>query len=139
MRVVVLDASVALAWCLSDERSVYAERVVKRIAGSSQAVVPAIWPLEVANGLLVAERQARMSRADVTLAAELLNELDVRMKPQLLALAMGETLNLARQYGLSTYDATYLHLAMHEGAELATLDKALGEAARQAGVGVCRA
>ena len=51
---------------------------------------------------------------------------------------MGETLNLARQYRLSTYDAAYLYLAMQEGAELATLDKALGEAARKAGVGVFR-
>ena len=134
----MLDASVALAWCLSDERSAYAERVVKRVAGSGQAVAPAIWPLEVANGLLVAERQARISRADVTLAAELLGELDILTKPQPLAVAMGETLNLARQYRLSTYDAAYLYLAMQEGAELATLDKALGEAARKAGVGVFR-
>ena len=136
MTVVVLDASVALAWCISDERSAYAERVVRLIAGSGQAVAPAIWPLEVANGLLVAERQARMSRADVTLAAELLSQLDIQTKPQSLALTMGETLNLARQYHLSTYDAAYLHLAIQEGAELATLDKALGEAAREVGVGV---
>ncbi|RLB13376.1 MAG: VapC toxin family PIN domain ribonuclease, partial [Deltaproteobacteria bacterium] len=43
---------------------------------------------------------------------------------------MREVYLLARDTGLSTYDASYLDLAMRKGLPLATLDKALAEAAR---------
>ena len=48
----------------------------------------------------------------------------------------GETAGLARQYGLTIYDAAYLELAMRRGATLATSDTALARAAKKAGVGV---
>jgi predicted nucleic acid-binding protein len=48
--------------------------------------------------------------------------------------ALGETLNLARRYKLSAYDAAYLELAMREALPLATLDADLEKAAKKAGV-----
>ena len=45
-----------------------------------------------------------------------------------------DTAALARQYGLTVYDAVYLELAMRRGATLATTDKALAKAATSAGV-----
>ena len=41
---------------------------------------------------------------------------------------------LARQYGLTIYDAAYLEIAMRRGASLATTDNALAKAAKAAGV-----
>jgi len=45
-----------------------------------------------------------------------------------------DTLDLARQFRLSAYDAAYLELALREQLPLATLDDALQNAAREAGV-----
>ena len=41
---------------------------------------------------------------------------------------------LAREHGLSVYDASYLDLALREDLPLATLDRRLAEAARRCGV-----
>jgi predicted nucleic acid-binding protein len=43
-------------------------------------------------------------------------------------------LPLARDYGLSAYDAAYLDVAVRQGAPLATLDNALREAGRSVGI-----
>ena len=54
----VLDCSVALSWCFLDEREAYALDVLRSLA-KTRTVVPAVWPLEVANGLLMGERRKR--------------------------------------------------------------------------------
>ena len=41
---------------------------------------------------------------------------------------------LAREFNLTVYDATYLELAMRKNCSLATADKRLANAARDAGV-----
>jgi len=46
----------------------------------------------------------------------------------------GEVLLLAREQGLSVYDAAYLDLALRRGLPLATQDQVLREAARRMGV-----
>jgi predicted nucleic acid-binding protein len=43
-------------------------------------------------------------------------------------------LDLAREQGLSSYDASYLDLAMQTGLPLATLDRALQDAAKRCDV-----
>ena len=56
----VPDASVALAWCFADEANDYADQALDRLGGAA-ALVPSIWPLEVGNALLGAERRGRLS------------------------------------------------------------------------------
>ena len=60
----VVDANVTMAWCFEDEVTDDTEAVLDRLR-SEQAIVPAIWPLEVANVLLVAERRGRISEAQI--------------------------------------------------------------------------
>jgi len=57
----VIDNSVVMAWCFEDKAGGYADAVLQSLEGA-EAVVPAIWPLEVGNVLLVAERKRRMPR-----------------------------------------------------------------------------
>ncbi|WP_217995111.1 type II toxin-antitoxin system VapC family toxin [Methylogaea oryzae] len=52
------------------------------------------------------------------------------------AQGLGDTLQLARRYNLSAYDASYLELALREGLPLATLDSGLRDAVQRAGVGL---
>jgi len=62
----VLDASVTVAWFFEDESTGFTEGVLDLISAGAQALAPAIWPFEVANALLVAERRKRITLAQVT-------------------------------------------------------------------------
>ena len=132
MRLVV-DASVTMSWCFPDEENPYAHSVL-RLLREVDAVVPAIWPLEVANALVVAERRRRLKPAETTRFLALIRGLDVTVDRETSNQALGETLSLARRYALSAYDAAYLELAIREGLPIATLDKDLERAARRLGL-----
>jgi predicted nucleic acid-binding protein len=129
----VLDASVALAWCFRDETKAYAHRVLRRL-DDEPAVVPNVWLLEVANGLLIAERRGRLSRAEVRQVGGVFEDLPISTRETSLEQALGSVLDLANAHRLSAYDASYLELAMREGLPLATQDQALRGAAQRVGV-----
>ena len=129
----VLDASVALAWSFRDEQNAYAHRMLRRLE-DDPAVVPVVWMLEVANGLLVAERRGRFTAADVAQVYGTLADLPIEWSDLTLDQALGPVLDLARAHGLSAYDAAYLELAMREGLPLATQDEALRAATQRVGV-----
>lgn len=59
----VVDNSIVMAWFFEDETTKYTDAVQEMLI-NHRAFVPAIWPLEVANVLLVAERKKRISKAD---------------------------------------------------------------------------
>ena len=117
-----------MAWCFEDEDSDYASGILERLI-DGEALVPGIWPLEVANVLLVAERNQRLGEADSTRFVSLLRQLPVIVETEAPERVMGEILALAREHRLSSYDASYLDLAMRSGLPIATLDKTLKRAA----------
>jgi predicted nucleic acid-binding protein len=133
----VLDASVALAWCFEDEGGDYPLGVLEALR-DSEAVVASLWPLEVTNGLLVAERRQRIDSADAIQFRNLLLSLPIVLDPVEGRRAFGVTHHLARTHELSAYDAAYLELALRHGIPLATLDDSLRAAAEFEGVGVFR-
>lgn len=130
--VFVLDGSVALAWCFHDEADPYADAIVKRFP-EVEAVVPALWHLEVANALLVGERRMRSTEADTASWLASLTALPIAVDEDTTTRAWGDVLHLARAHSLSTYDAAYLELALRRGLPLATLDGKLKAAAAAAG------
>jgi predicted nucleic acid-binding protein len=134
---IVIDASVALAWCFPDEASDYADGALLALEDRT-AMVPAIWSLEIANALLVGERRKRIRQPEVRRFVELLRGLSIVEDGQPFADAVSNILPLAREYDLSAYDAAYLDVAVRRGAPLATLDAALQKAARAAGVKIFR-
>ena len=126
----VVDNSVVMSWCFKDETNKYADTVLDRLTESA-AVVPSIWPLEVVNVLLVAERQKRLSESDSIRFITLLSQLPIVVEYERPEKMMRELLALARAYNLSSYDASYIDLAMRKGFPIATLDNKLIEAARR--------
>lgn len=132
-RGVVLDASITLAWCFEDEHSETAERVLARVQADG-ALVPPLWQSEVVNVLVVAERRGRITGADTAHFLGLFDRLPI--EPVDHEPPMAQIAAVAREHGLSAYDATYLVTALIHGHDLATADRKLGEAARAAGVTV---
>lgn len=129
----VLDGSVTMAWYFQDERNDYADAVRDGL-DRSQAVVPSLWPLEVANTVVMGERRKRSTPAQAATWLGFLGVLPIVVDGETTARAWGETLGLARAHNLSSYDAAYLELAMRRGLPLATLDEKLKAAAVAVGV-----
>ena len=118
-----------MSWCFEDEASDYADSVLNELKITS-AMVPSIWPYEVVNVLLVAERQKRLKQAESVQFVTLLSQLSILVDEDSPEKSMKDVLALGRETGLSSYDAAYLELAMRNGFPLATLDKKLTAAAK---------
>ncbi len=129
----VIDNSVVMSWCFNDEANEYADAVLEKLM-AARAVVPAIWPLEVVNVLLVAERKERLKQADSSRFLALLLQLPIETENEWSQEAMPGLLALGRNLGLSSYDISYLDLAVRKGCPLATLDQKLIDAAEKTGV-----
>jgi predicted nucleic acid-binding protein len=130
---VVVDASVALAWCFPDEASDYADGVLVALEGQT-ILVPAVWGLEIANAVLVGERSKRLGQPEIRRFTTLLESLSLVQDVQPVGDHVSNVLPLAREYSLSAYDAAYLELSIRHGAPLATLDEKLQKAAQKAGI-----
>lgn len=124
----VVDNSVVMSWCFKDEAKHYSESILDRLT-ESIAYVPSIWPIEVVNVLLVAERKKIIGRAEGVRFLELLLQLPIRVEHETPAILMQSLYTLAEGHGLSSYDASYLDLAMKKGLPFATQDKKLRKAA----------
>lgn len=131
----VLDSSVAMAWCFEDGAAGYSDKVLGSL-DTHEAVTPAVWPLELGNALLVAERKRRVSKADSARFLNLVSGLPIRVEQESPERMFKEIVEAAREHHLSTYDASYLDLAMRLEIPLATQDSALRKAARKCGVPV---
>lgn len=132
----VLDNSVTMSWLLNDGKPsdlAYARKVLGALRDTA-AVAPGLWALEAANVLTRLEAKGLMSEAHTRAFVGTLGRLPIAVDGATASQALGDTLNLARRYKLSAYDAAYLELAMREGLPLATLDADLDKAARKAGV-----
>jgi predicted nucleic acid-binding protein len=129
----VVDNSVVMAWCFEDEATTYTEGVLDRLR-ETQALVPAIWPLEVANVLLIAERRDRLNEAQTAHFGQLLQALPILVEGADVARILGPVLGVGRAHRLTAYDAAYLELAARQGLPLATQDSQLRKAAGNAGV-----
>jgi len=125
----VLDSSVTLAWIYPDETTDAIRQVFDSVAEDG-AVVPALWRLEVGNGLTVAVRRGRIVSAMRASALADLELLDILIDAATDANAWSNSLHLADRFGLTLYDAAYLELAQRRSLPLASLDRDLRSAAQ---------
>ena len=132
----VLDNSVSMRWFFRDGKPsdlAYSDNVLAEIKKWS-SVVPVTWGLEVANVLARAESKGQVTAAQSGSFIKMLNEMEIDLDSATFEHAMSDTLQLARAYKLSAYDASYLELALRLDVPLATLDESLRKAAKKAGV-----
>ncbi len=134
----VLDASVGLLWLVPGTNPAgvdYAGMTLKALK-ESQAIVPSLLALEIANVVVKVETRGIVTAAEAQRFIALLERLSIVTDQATAAHALGDTLNIARRYKLSAYDAAYLELALRTGLPLATLDADLTKAATTAGVAI---
>lgn len=131
----VIDCSVALSWMLPDEDAAGGNRL-QRATAREGALAPAHWPLEVANGLMMALRRGRIDAGFREAVLGDLSALPIILDAETPLHAWTETSRLADAHDLTIYDAAYLELAARRALPLATLDCELRAAAEMAGVAV---
>ena len=132
----VLDNSVSMRWLSETEKpedQQYAETVLKSFI-TADSLVPNLWHLEVVNVTLGLEIRKKVTTAEAEGFMAQLENLPIYVDPLTANQAFARITALARSYKLSSYDAAYLELAIREGLPLATLDKTLRRAAKQAGI-----
>ena len=95
----VLDGSVTLVWEFSDENDDYATKRLGKMP-DLHAYVPNLWPLEVANALLVGERRGRTTPADAANFLAILESFSITVDHETVARAWVETMHLARAHDL---------------------------------------
>ena len=125
----VLDASVAITWAMRDEDHPIADLAFLEIQSDS-AIVPGIFWYEVWNILVVNERRNRIAPVD---SAQFLRDLE-QFSIVFDSSSGTHLMDMSRKYKLSVYDVAYLSTAQNNRLPLATLDKALRNAALAAGV-----
>ena len=133
---IVIDASMALAWVFERQQASDVARADQLLnsCGSQPWWVPALWHLEVANALLVAERRGVIQAHANDLFRNRLRALPITTDATPLPDSEPRIITLARAQGLSSYDASYLELAHRLGASLASFDARLNRAAEAVGV-----
>jgi len=123
----VLDCSVTLSWLLPDERGAATDALVDALERTT-AVAPAIWPYEVANALLVAQRRARIGDDDLLRVRRALAALPIEVEAVARDHVLSAVSDLGRRFDITSYDAAYVELAARRRLPLATLDARLRKA-----------
>jgi predicted nucleic acid-binding protein len=101
--------------------------------------VPVLWQLEVTNVLAMVQRRGVLTADEVEEGLRYFEGFLTAQAEVISALpGMREILRLARELGLTSYDALYVDLARREGLPLATLDKRLRAAAAKAEVALLK-
>jgi predicted nucleic acid-binding protein len=132
---IVLDASLTASWFIPDEHSAETMAVFWSVEKDA-VIVPAIWPVELANTMAMAIKRGRMTKQKWHEAKRMLSEFSVEVDAASIYSAWHEANEVAEKYNLTHYDATYLEIAMRRKISLATLDAALRAAAKKAKVRV---
>jgi predicted nucleic acid-binding protein len=133
----VADASIAIAWVHPAQATRESAAMLQSVAAGAAIEVPALWPLEVANALVVLVRRGKLSENERQSALGWLRGLPVKIDHEAASLALSRLSELASQNALSVYDAAYLELALRRKLPLGCKDGPLRGAATKNGVKLC--
>jgi predicted nucleic acid-binding protein len=134
----VADASVAIAWIHPAQATAETDAMLDGLAAGDFLVVPALWPLEVANAIAVLRRRRKLTAEEARTAIEIIRELPAAIDHEAAAIAFTRLVDLASEFELTIYDATYLELAIRRRLPLATNDAAMKQAAIRSEVDLWR-
>jgi len=130
----VADASVAIAWIHPAQATPETDSMLDRLAAGDTLVVPALWPLEVANAITVLRRRRKLTVNEAQVAIQIIRELPTAIDHEGATVAFTRLVDLASEHELTVYDATYIELAIRMRLPLASNDARMKEAAIRSGV-----
>jgi predicted nucleic acid-binding protein len=136
IRAFVADASVAIGWVHPAQATTETAAMLDAIAEGATLEVPALWPLEVANALVVLRRRGKLTDDERQVGLAWLRGLRLRVDHEMSGLAFSRLSELASAHELSVYDAAYLELAQRRRLVLGCKDGPLRKAAMRTGVAV---
>jgi predicted nucleic acid-binding protein len=115
------------------EGTAYSRAVLDHLE-RADAVVPEVWPFEIANSIYVSfAKRKRINEAQIEEHLGALRLLPIRVEHQSIWEHVSLEL-LGRKHDLTAYDAAYLDLALRLDLPLATSDEALKRAALACGI-----
>jgi predicted nucleic acid-binding protein len=121
---IVLDASLMVEWLIGrNGRSAFPN--IYDALSNIPVLVPSHWPLEIGNALRPELRHQRMSATEFHSIMGEFDSVDIRVQSVINLDEIGPLALFAAAHDLTTYDATYVQLALSRGAILATLDRAM--------------
>jgi len=134
----VVDCSFIMSSILPDENQAKIENIYKQIDGGIYKVyVPSIFYLECHNVLLCALKRKRINKNNYNDYLEILSSLPISVDNSSSTTDSFYTIgNISNKYNLTSYDASYVDLAIRMSATIATFDKKLANACEQANVGI---
>ena len=130
----VADASTAIAWVHPAQATPETKLLLDAISDGTRVFVPAIWPLEVSNALLVLVRREKLLSTEREAALSALQQLRVKIDHEMASLAFTRLSAIAADRELSVYDAAYFELAERLKLPLACKDGTLRRAASRADI-----
>lgn len=133
---VVVDASIGVAWVHPGQATLQTDALLDQLGQGLAVVVPALWPVEMANALRVLERRKKLTAQERAAALDALRCLAIEVDHEMASLAFTGLSQLATALDLSVYDAAYLELALRLKLPLACKDGALRAAAKRSRVKV---
>ena len=124
------------AWVHPDQATTATDQLLDEVADGATVVVPVLWFVEMANGLLVLQRRRKITAAERRTALRTLSDLILVVDEEAGRVAFQKTSELAEKHGLTVYDATYLEVVVRRKLSIATRDSALKAAAKQCGLSI---
>ena len=119
----------AIAWVHPGQANEDSNAWLAHIANGAGLIEPSLWPLELANALLVLQRRRKITAGERGEALTLLAAIPAVIDHADSERALKELSALAFAEGLSVYDAAYLDLSMRLKLPLACKDGPLSTAA----------
>ena len=130
----VLDSSFCGAFIMPDERSERISEFFEVLSEDSILYVPALFWFEISNLLTSAIGRKRINQPDVSTLLKLLPGSKFSTDFSFGMEYANIVSTLAVEYDLSSYDASYLELAIRKKAQVGTLDNNLSKACIKANI-----
>lgn len=105
--------------------------IVRALEGGAP-VAPTLWPYEVASALMAARRVGRLDHGQLVRSLHSLSNMGCVLDEE--PVSPAHLIAVAREHEVTSYDASYLALALRRGLAMATTDARLRKAAADAGV-----